>query len=161
MYRIALLLLIPMGLGLAGGCSQGPLRLTLTVNGQSATFIYDVQPDGAMKITAGQGMDPESDRPVYTTTLDKDAMSRLAKAVSGSGFLLDSRQHIGSSPESQMVVQASLGLLDNRLSVHSAYVNSVGKIVAALNNEIPSKFQIPYKPNMFTKEPADPFDCGL
>ena len=155
MYRIALLLLIMTGL--AGGCSQGPLRLNLTVNGPSAAFVYDVQSDGALKITASQGMDPETDRPVYTTTLDKAAMGRLAKAVSGSGFLLDSRQHVGSSPEAQMVVQASLGLMDNRLSVHSAYVNSVGKIVAALNNELPAKFQIPYKPGMFTDRP----DFGL
>lgn len=145
MTRLALL---AIAIAALAGCGQ-PVSLHVEAESQGQQYVYDVQPDGKLKITKGALETDGKESALYSAQLDKEQAKRLSKVVQQSGFLVDYRGRVGEAGDTRLTVTAKIGLIENNLIVESAYVDSVGKIIQEMNADLPKKYQLPYDKKFF------------
>lgn len=148
-------MLIGLAASALAGCAGQTASLKIDLRGPNSRYLWELAESGKLTVTDASAMEAGGDRVLYETTLDEPARKQLAEAIWRSGFLLDARGLVGDGPMGgEMIVEAAAGWLDNRMIIQSAWVDSVGQIVDALNAHLPPRVQAPYRRESYLRPPS-------
>jgi hypothetical protein len=143
-----LTVLAAAGPALLAGCTSGELAMQLLATTELDSLEYRLEPDGRLTVTEGGGkLEGQRDRPVYETRLDEPAMERMKQVIAHSGFLLtESPTRWGLSPAPLIRMDVRLGMWHNVVQTRGRRVESLGKIIAEMNRQLPERYQLIYEP---------------
>jgi hypothetical protein len=139
--------LLALSAAMLTGCWQGPAEVQVESRAGRMPLVYEVLPDGMLRVEQIAPGRAVGDRELFVTQLDARATRRLSNVVWDSGFLFDNRSEVDSRGEGgPLIIGAKVGAFGHRMDIRSGQVPSALKIVAELNTHLPPELQIPYRP---------------
>ena len=127
------------------GCNAQPLTLDVVASAETSSITYHLDDSGKLTVTGGGGMvEADTGRKLHDAQLTGQEMAELKRLLVNNGFFFADRPpSVSFATGPTLSVEASMGLLNNRIVAAVGEVPSVDQIVQRLNRHLPKPLALP------------------